>query len=463
MSNELGAVRADLERRIGAAKDTLEVLGRDVQSEAGARVELQKHVEARLEGLQTHSDTRQDQLAAEAADLRQALSDARRDLAAAERRLVSQDQDVSASLGAVQAEAERLRDVRIPEVQGRLTELQADLESVRDGRLVRVEGDLGALQSGLSAVLGEVEAVRDGRLPQVERGIERLHADSKAVLAVAEELRDYRLPALSGRVDALVGALHEELTAASGLLDRVIAGEPLRIETSAADESELPDALRRAWATFTDSFRGDRAEIRERVAEYVPLLQDSHPVLDLGCGRGELLEVLRDHGIEARGVDSDAAMLQACRRLGLGVTQAEALAELRNLPAESLGAVTAVHVAEHLGSAGWMELVDLAARALRPGGVLLIECPNPETLRVGANLFWVDPTHRVPVHPDALSFVARAVGLHVVEVRRLRPFPPEQRLADPHQPEHVRALAERLDVWLSGPRDFLLVARKPTV
>jgi hypothetical protein len=76
-------------------------------------------------------------------------------------------------------------------------------------------------------------------------------------------------------------------------------------------------------------------------------------------------------------------------------------------------------------------------------------------------LFWADPTHRAPVHPDALAFVAKAVGLEVVEVRRLHPFPPDQALANSAQPEPVRELASKLDAWLSGPRDFLLVARKP--
>ena len=458
MIQAVDAVQAGLEN----AKAAIDVLGRDAQRETGARLELQQHVEARLEGLRVHSDTRQDQFTAEVSDLRAVLAEARRDLATAEQRLASQDEDISVSLRALQAEAELLRDVRVPELQARLAEVQADLDGLRDERVRRVEGDLSALQAGLTALLGEVETVRDKRLPQIEQSVERLHAGSQSVLALAEELRDSRLPALSGRVDALVGALHEELTASSGLLDRVIAGEPLHVDTSAESEPELPAALRRAFAAFTDTFRGERAEIRDRVAEYLPLLQDSRPVLDLGCGRGELLEVLRDHGIESRGVDSDAAMVQACRRLGLAVEQAEALAELRAVPPQSLGAVTAVHLVEHLGSAGWMVLVDLAARALRPGGLLLIECPNPETLRVGANLFWVDPTHRVPVHPDALGFVARAVGLQVVEIRRLRPFPSEQRLADPHQPEPVRALAERLDAWLSGPRDVLLIARKPT-
>ena len=105
-----------------------------------------------------------------------------------------------------------------------------------------------------------------------------------------------------------------------------------------------------------------------------------------------------------------------------------------------------------------MGIVEAAARALRPGGLLLVECPNPESLRVGAGLFWVDPTHRLPVHPDALAFVARAVGLEVRQVRLAHEFPPEQRLARAGQSAEVHELAERLDAWLSGPRDFILVA-----
>jgi len=108
-----------------------------------------------------------------------------------------------------------------------------------------------------------------------------------------------------------------------------------------------------------------------------------------------------------------------------------------------------------------MRLLAAAARALRPGGRLLVECPDPRSLRVTGELFWLDPTHRAPIHPEAMAFVARAVGLEVAEIRGLHPFPPEQALAERGQSAEVRRLAERLDAWLSPPRDFLLVARKP--
>jgi O-antigen chain-terminating methyltransferase len=123
--------------------------------------------------------------------------------------------------------------------------------------------------------------------------------------------------------------------------------------------------------------------------------------------------------------------------------------------------VTALHLLEHLPAGVWMALLEAAAAALRPGGVLLLECPNPESLRVGGSLFWLDPTHHAPVHPEPLAFMVRAFGLEVEEVRRLHPFPPDQALARPEQPTEVRELATRLDGWLSGARDYLVVARKP--
>jgi len=305
--------------------------------------------------------------------------------------------------------------------------------------------------------------VRDARIPAIEAGLGRLESATEGVQAFGEELRDHRLPVLSARVDALVASLHEDLAATAGLVERLAQREPLRIELDGASEERLPTAIAAASRRFMDSFRGAREEILARVGEYVPLLEGAAPVLDLGCGRGELLQRLGEAGVEARGVDSDPAMVAACRRLGLEVAELDALDALRAAPKSGLGAVAAVHVLEHLPAARWTALVVAAAEALRPGGVLLVECPNPESLRVGADLFWIDPTHHAPVHPEAVEFVARAAGLEIAERRRLHPFPPEQALADPALPAPVRTLAGRLDDWLSAPRDFLLVARKPAI
>ena len=360
----------------------------------------------------------------------------------------------------LQRELDAMR-AAIDDVRGAYLATRGEFEEVRDVRVPALAAGLEAESHAVSAIQREVEAVRDQRLPQQERLLEQLRAANHTVQVLAEELRDQRLPSLSARTDALVQRLHEDLTELTGLVERLAQGEPLHVEVGPAVEERIPAAVTAASAHFVDAFRGEREEILGRAADHLELLRVSAPVLDLGCGRGELLEALRGAGVEARGVDSDPAMVARCRRLGLAVECVDALAALRAAPAASLGAVTAIHVVEHMPAAGWMALVDAAAAALRPGGLLLLESPNPESLRVSADLFWLDPTHRAPVHPEALGFIAGALGLEVVETRRVRPFPPEQALADPSQPEAVRALATRLDQWLSGPRDYLLVARKP--
>ena len=345
-------------------------------------------------------------------------------------------------------------------LEKRLDELSAVVEDVR-GAYLATRSEFEQVRDRSGALQNELESMRDRRVPHIEDDLVRMQHAIEAVQALAEELRDRRLPALAGRTDALVERLHEELSVLGGLLDRVVQGEPLRVAVEPEMEAGLPAAIATASTRFADGFRGERAEILGRVPEYIPLLAEAAPILELGCGRGELLQALRDAGVDARGVDSDPAMVAACRRLGLAAKKGDALEMLRAQKAGSLGGVTAIHVLEHLPAATWMSVVEAAAAALRPGGVLLVECPNPDSLRVGAGLFWMDPTHRAPVHPQALAFVMRALGLEVIETRLLHPFPPEQALANPSQPEAVRELAGKLDAWLSGPRDFLVVARKP--
>jgi SAM-dependent methyltransferase len=308
---------------------------------------------------------------------------------------------------------------------------------------------------------GELEGLRDTRLPRAEGDLTRVQEALSGVQRLAEEVRDQRLPAVAARADALLEQIHEELTALSGFVERLAAKEPLRVEVVPRIEGAIPEAIRRASLRFSASLRGDSPEITGRVSEYLDRLREQGPVLDLGCGRGELLEVLRDAGIVARGVDSDPAMVAACRRRGLEAVEGDVLAELASTPAGTLGAVVAIHLVEHLAAASWMGLIESAAHALRPGGILIVESPNPETLRVGGGLFWLDPTHHAPVHPQAVALAAEAVGLEVVETRYMRPFPAEQALARPGQGDDLHELASRLDSWLSGPRDFVLIARKP--
>ncbi|HVR99740.1 MAG TPA: class I SAM-dependent methyltransferase [Thermoanaerobaculia bacterium] len=198
-------------------------------------------------------------------------------------------------------------------------------------------------------------------------------------------------------------------------------------------------------------YRGTEEEIRERISQYLPYLErvkDKGPVLDLGCGRGESLALLRDHGIAARGVDSSARMVGLCRERGLEAVEGDLFEALAAVPEGSLGGVVSFHVIEHLPGALLGRLVHLAWRALAPGGVLILETPNPLSLVVAARNFWLDPTHIRPVHPESLKLFYELAGFDPVERLDLRPFPESARLPEldlARFPEEQRLLADRVN------------------
>jgi O-antigen chain-terminating methyltransferase len=182
------------------------------------------------------------------------------------------------------------------------------------------------------------------------------------------------------------------------------------------------------YRAFEDRYRGSRATIKARLRAYLPFLQPlaARPraqALDLGCGRGEWLELLGEQGFLARGVDLDDGMLAACRELGLDVQNGDALAALRAQPDESLALVSAFHLVEHLPFDLVRELVAEALRALAPGGLLVMETPNPENLVVGASDFYTDPSHERPIPPNLLAFATEHAGFARNKIVRLQESP----------------------------------------
>jgi SAM-dependent methyltransferase len=463
---------ADQAQRIEDARRDLAAVAADSTRDIATLARDAGNLQAAHDALRYHLELRQDQANAELTELRIACLGSGDGLAGATTGrlpiLESRLDSLAGTVRALQSELEAVRDVRLLRIESDAASLQSsvnvvqgELAEVRDARLGGLAADLASVQHGLVDLLAEVEQIRDVRLGRLEADHVSGAAAVAAVQAVAEEIRDSRLPALNGRVESLVSRLHEEIESTGGLLDRLIAREPLRVAARPGVEERIPEAVGAAWHVFMEEHRGAVAEVAGRAASYIELLVGATPVLDLGCGRGELLELLQAHGATARGIEADPALVASCRRAGLEVAEGDVVEALRATTTGSLGAVVAVHLLEHLPAATWMTVIDEAARVLRPGGLLIVECPNPGALRVGASLFWLDPTHHVPVHPDAVAFVARAVGLEVLATRFLHDFPADQSLQRSGQSPEVRELAERLDAWLSAPRDFSVLARKP--
>lgn len=168
-------------------------------------------------------------------------------------------------------------------------------------------------------------------------------------------------------------------------------------------------------ASFSDLFRGDEELLADRQRFYLEWLRDKSPVVDLGCGRGEMLSVLRTAGIEAVGVDSDARAVERARAKGLHAINGDLLEWIRKRPTGSVGAVVASHVLEHLPSDGIETVLRESLRILRPGGILVAETVNPHAL-FAFKTFWTDPTHRTPLFPEVLLWMGHQVGFARGEV-----------------------------------------------
>ena len=170
------------------------------------------------------------------------------------------------------------------------------------------------------------------------------------------------------------------------------------------------DAGAGVYVGFEDFFRGTEELIRQRQLAYMPLLGDRGPVLDIGCGRGEMLELLRERGIEAAGIDIDPAMAEHCRAKGLERVQvSEAVSYLEAAEAGSLGAIFAAQVIEHLPYPSLLAFLRAAQGALAPGGLLVMETVNPHDPQALKH-FWIDPTHQHPLYPEVVIALCRLTG-----------------------------------------------------
>lgn len=227
------------------------------------------------------------------------------------------------------------------------------------------------------------------------------------------------------------------------------------VEVVAEETDHLLDGF---YASFEDQFRGDRDEVRRRLQVYIPILREQHitsDVLDIGCGRGEWLELLKSEGIEAQGIDRNRVFVEECGRAGLPVIEADALAHLRTLPSESLNAVTSFHLVEHLQFEILIKLLDEIVRTLRRGGLLILETPNPENLLVGSCNFYADPTHRHPIPSETLQFLLESRGLHDIKILKLRP-------RDEAKIEGDSEIIKRFNELLYSAPDYGVIATKPS-
>lgn len=233
------------------------------------------------------------------------------------------------------------------------------------------------------------------------------------------------------------------------------SSDPVPVAASSAPV--IDDAL---YVALENHFRGSRDLVAQRQTDYLPhlpsVISESTPLIDLGCGRGEWLKVLKAQGISAMGVDSNSVCIAECKEEGLAVEEQDLLSFLSQRPSASVGTYTLFQVLEHLPFPVLIEALREMRRTLVPGGRVIAEVPNAKNLRVSAGTFWIDPTHQRPLFPELLMFLATEVGFGSAEGVYTNNLAPQHDLSGlpDGATNALRSVVDAVD----GAGDFALIA-----
>lgn len=300
---------------------------------------------------------------------------------------------------------------------------------------------------------------------RLERAEENLRQNNQTLSHRAENEAfsqiSSKVEALKKRMDRLERMIAEGQAAGQGMA-------PLAEAPAAGQEIQAPLEGRSSYGDidyfdFENHFRGSREAIMERQKEYLPYFAGKKAVLDLGCGRGEFLELLRDNGIPAKGVDLYDEFVCYCQGKGLDVVRADAIAYLSQ--GAAVDGIFAGQLVEHLSIGQILALCTNAYERLEEGGYLILETPNPMSLAIYTHAFYLDPSHQKPVHPYTLQYLAQKAGFGRVEIL----FTQGSRLPEPvpiikgdgvqnveEFNRHMQAMAE----YMYGSQDYAVIAQK---
>ena len=285
-----------------------------------------------------------------------------------------------------------------------------------------------------------------------------------------QQAQQDRTEALNRRLADLVQEIRAQKIAVEDLLARLRIVNGTEGAGPAVSEAGAERLRAFEYLLFENRHRGSEAEIKARQRAYLPYFRDSGSVLDIGCGRGEFLELLKEAGIPGQGAELNPEMVQVAQQKGVAVIQGDGLEYLRKLPDRNLGGIFLSQVIEHLGPENLRELVRTAFLKLAPGGVLLAETVNPQCLTTFSGAFYVDLSHHNPIHPEAARYLWESVGFRQVNILYVSPYPPEMLLKEmvrrddeSYEDETVRVLNEnvrRLNDLLYGYQDYAVVGTK---
>jgi O-antigen chain-terminating methyltransferase len=387
----------------------------------------------------------------------------------------------------------------IPEIQHRLDHADAEIRNLRDSH--RTDPRFGTLERHLERrtqqqitdqaahtqqQLADQAAHTQALAQQLQQQQLQQHAQLTDLRQLLNEAQQSIIASTTAHLESVVNAVQSSLIATTTHhTEQVVNEVRAHLETELNVAKRDLDNLRRMASTqsptasasptapqapvviddalyisLEDHFRGDKTTVQKRQMDYLPyisgIVSEQFPLIDLGCGRGEWLQVLKDNHLAARGIDSNTACVAECTENGLTASLGELLDTLSQLPDDSCGSITMFQVLEHLPFDVVVNVLREARRVLVPGGVFIGEVPNSETLRVGASTFWIDPTHQRPLFPAVLAFLASSVGFAGVTGKYSSPLAPTPDLTG--LPDNATKTILDLHHAINGPGDFALIA-----
>ena len=345
----------------------------------------------------------------------------------------------------------------IDAVRASLARLEAAMAFNRDR--IPLQSNLKGGSAAHKTIAKIVGRQTQGVLEQMREFAEAVHASVEGLLGLLENPGTHEHTELIGQLDALIERIAQyERVPPSGIADAGLHERVAALERAEARRAFNP------WFSndsFEEAFRGSREDLRRTYADIADRFIGAGPVLDIGCGRGEFLELLRERDVPGRGVEIDPALVKEAQELGLDVELNDGLNALGAVKDGTLGGIVLIQVVEHLTPQEVVDLVALAYEKLRPQGRILVETVNPQSLYVFAHSLYVDPTHARPVHPAYLDFLFRQAGYSHVEIHWRSPIADAERLEENGDGEGdttSNANVRRLNELVFGPQDYAIIA-----
>ncbi|HJS74252.1 MAG TPA: class I SAM-dependent methyltransferase, partial [Vicinamibacteria bacterium] len=332
-----------------------------------------------------------------------------------------------------------------------------------DSKLVQFLNRLSESANASGARAAEFASALVGFAQRIDRLAD---AKDRLYASIGTRRADLLLESMDKRVEAMRLGIRKAQERLEGMSTSLALA---RVELAARSEPapRTAEALEAAhYVAFEERFRGSTEDIRGKLSDYVPYFRDAAPVVDLGCGRGEFLELLRDAGIESLGVDGNAEMVDRCLERGLSAQLGDVTEFVSRRPSASFGGIFAAQLVEHLPPRILGGFLESCHRALRPGGRLVLETVNPRSLVALVEAFYRDLTHEKPLHPDTLDFALRAAGFRDVELRYSSPVPERARLLPLTEAEVGGAAStinqnfDKVNAFLFGDQDYAAIAVK---